>query len=123
MIAYVTVGADDMTLAETFYSAFLPALGYRLEHYQGDLSYILPDGPDAPHFYIKSPFNGETASAGNGAMVALNVGSKEEVDALHAKALSLGAADEGAPGNRTDTFYGGYFRDMDGNKLVVFTAV
>lgn len=42
MIAYVTVGADDMVAAERFYSAFLPALGYRLERYHGDLSYILP---------------------------------------------------------------------------------
>ena len=40
MIAYITVGADDMERAEQFYSAFLPALGYRLEHYHGDLSYI-----------------------------------------------------------------------------------
>ena len=28
MIAYVTVGADDIDCAERFYSAFLPALGY-----------------------------------------------------------------------------------------------
>ena len=41
MIAYVTVGADDMVAAERFYSAFLPALGYRLERYHDDLSYIL----------------------------------------------------------------------------------
>jgi hypothetical protein len=27
MIGYVTVGVDDLALAETFYSAFLPGLG------------------------------------------------------------------------------------------------
>ena len=37
MIGYITVGADDMTQAERFYSAFLPALGYGLEEYSGDL--------------------------------------------------------------------------------------
>ncbi|MGN6149257.1 MAG: VOC family protein, partial [Rhizomicrobium sp.] len=37
-------------------------------------------------------------------------------------ALSLGATDEGAPGLRGDTFYGAYFRDLDGNKLCVFKA-
>lgn len=42
MIAYVTVGADDIDCAERFYSAFLPALGYGLERFQGDLSYVLP---------------------------------------------------------------------------------
>lgn len=29
MIAYVTVGADDLALAKRFYAAFLPTLGYR----------------------------------------------------------------------------------------------
>jgi catechol 2,3-dioxygenase-like lactoylglutathione lyase family enzyme len=45
MIAYVTVGADDMAQAERFYSAFLLALGYEVEKYHGDLSYILPTVP------------------------------------------------------------------------------
>ena len=40
---------------------------------------------------------------------------------MHAKALALGGQDEGAPGPRGDTgFYGGYFRDLDGNKLNCF---
>lgn len=30
MIAYVTVGADDIVLAKRFYASFLPALGYGL---------------------------------------------------------------------------------------------
>ncbi len=36
MIAYVTVGADDMVSAERFYSSFLPSLGYAFEEYHGD---------------------------------------------------------------------------------------
>jgi len=36
--------------------------------------------------------------------------------------IAAGAADEGAPGSRTDTFYGAYFRDLDGNKLCVFNT-
>jgi predicted lactoylglutathione lyase len=53
-------------------------------------------------------------------MVALAMDSRAKVDAFHAKALSLGAKDEGAPGPRSDTFYAGYFRDLDGNKLNAF---
>lgn len=53
-------------------------------------------------------------------MVALVVESPQQVDRLHAKALELGAADEGAAGPRGAGFYGGYFRDMDGNKLCFF---
>ena len=45
MIAYVTVGADDIALAKRFYSAFLPALGCELEEFHGDLSYVLPVQP------------------------------------------------------------------------------
>ncbi len=40
------------------------------------------------------------------------------MDALHRKALELGATDEGAAGPRgIPGFYAGYFRDLDGNKL------
>jgi predicted lactoylglutathione lyase len=50
----------------------------------------------------------------------LAASSKEQVDAVYAKALELGAKDEGAPGPRGDGFYAGYFRDLDGNKLNAF---
>ena len=41
---------------------------------------------------------------------------------IYNKALSLGATDEGAPIDRGSSmgFYGGYFRDLDGNKLVAY---
>ena len=41
MIAYVTVGADDIARAKRFYSAFLPALGYGLTEGPEGLSYVL----------------------------------------------------------------------------------
>jgi predicted lactoylglutathione lyase len=44
----------------------------------------------------------------------------EKVDALYAKAISLGATDEGKPGPRGGGFYAAYFRDLDGNKLNCF---
>ena len=37
-----------------------------------------------------------------------------------AAAIAAGAVCEGPPGMRTDTFYGAYFRDPDGNKICVF---
>jgi predicted lactoylglutathione lyase len=54
-------------------------------------------------------------------MVALNVGSRENVEKVYRKAIELGGADEGAPGERGPGFFGGYFRDLDGNKFVAFT--
>ncbi len=45
MIAYVTVGADDIPRAKRFYAAFLPALGYGLKEGPEGLSYALPAEP------------------------------------------------------------------------------
>jgi len=69
---------------------------------------------------VCTPYDGEAAVPGNGNMLALSSPSKELVDQVHAIAIANGAADEGAPGARSDTFYGAYFRDLDGNKVCVF---
>jgi hypothetical protein len=73
MIGYVTVGANDIPRAKRFYAAFLPSLGYALEEGPEGLSYILPahEGQSAilPDFYVKPPFDGHPATAGNGAIV------------------------------------------------------
>ena len=53
-------------------------------------------------------------------MGGLRAASRDQVDRLHAMALELGGSDEGAPGERRSDFYGGYFRDLDGNKLVFY---
>ncbi|SDR10385.1 VOC family protein [Pseudovibrio sp. Tun.PSC04-5.I4] len=129
MIAYVTVGVDDIARAEHFYSAFLPALGFELEEIHGDLSYALPVEPGQstvrPDFYVKSPFNGRPASVGNGSMVAFEARSQQQVRDLYTAALAAGGSDEGQPGFR-DTygpnFYVGYLRDPQGNKIALFSS-
>ena len=128
MIAYVTVGADDMAGARRFYEAFLPALGYRLTEGPEGLSYSLratDDRPAPPDFYIKPTFDGRPASSGNGAMVAFEADGQAQVRALHAAALSAGGSDEGAPGFRAaygPRFYVGYLRDPQGNKIALFSS-
>ena len=69
---------------------------------------------------LTKPFDGKPATVGNGVMVAIAAGSKANVDKMYRKALELGATDEGPAGPRGDNFYGGYFRDLDGNKLNFF---
>ena len=72
---------------------------------------------------VCTPYDGKPATIGNGTMFSLAATHRSEmVDKVYAKAMSLGAKDEGAPGLRGDTFYGAYFRDPDGNKLCVFKA-
>jgi predicted lactoylglutathione lyase len=53
-------------------------------------------------------------------MVELAAKDRAHVDQIYKVAMSLGAADEGAPGSRGGGFYAGYFRDLDGNKLSAF---
>ncbi|MEL6199822.1 MAG: VOC family protein, partial [Pseudomonadota bacterium] len=77
--------------------------------------------PTSPAVSVIKPHDGNTATVGNGTMVALVVNNTDLVHTVHAKALELGGTDEGAPGPRgTGGFYAGYFRDLDGNKLCVF---
>lgn len=128
MIAYVTVGADDIARAKQFYSAFLPALGYRLEEGPEGLSYALPvqpgQSPVLPDFYVKPTFDGRPASAGNGAMVAFEARNQKQVRDLYAAAILAGGSDEGQPGFRASygpQFYVAYLRDPQGNKIALFS--
>ena len=129
MIAYVTVGADDIMAAKRFYTALLPALGYRFKEGPEGLSYALPvppgQSPVLPDFYVKPPFDGASASAGNGAMVAFEAPSQRQVRELHAAALAAGGGNEGVPGFRDAygaQFYVGYLRDPQGNKIALFSS-
>jgi catechol 2,3-dioxygenase-like lactoylglutathione lyase family enzyme len=129
MIAYVSVGADDIAAAKRFYTALLPALGYGLEEGPEGLSYTPPAAPEgapvAPDFYVKPPFDGQPALAGNGAMVAFQASTQQQVRDLHAAALAAGGRDEGAPGFRAaygPHFYVGYLRDPQGNKIALFSS-
>jgi len=128
MIAYVTVGADDIPRAKRFYGAFLPALGFGLEEGPEGLSYMPPVAAGEVQvpsdFYVKPTFDGRSASAGNGAMVAFEARSQAQVRDLHAAALAAGGADEGQPGFRAAYgahFYVGYLRDPQGNKIALFS--
>jgi catechol 2,3-dioxygenase-like lactoylglutathione lyase family enzyme len=129
MISYVTVGADDIPRAKRFYAAFLPALGYVLEEGPEGLSFSHPARPGqpavSPDFYVKPPFDGRPASAGNGAMTAFEARSQQEVRTLHAAALAAGGRDEGQPGFRDAYgahFYVGYLCDPQGNKIALFSS-
>jgi catechol 2,3-dioxygenase-like lactoylglutathione lyase family enzyme len=123
MIAYTTVGANDMEKSVAFYDAVFATAGIgRLWDNNGFVGY----GVDMakPMFGVTKPENGEAATFGNGTMIAIALQEPAQVDAMHAKALELGAVNEGDAGPRGDTgFYCGYFRDPDGNKLNAFCMV
>jgi len=118
MIGYVTLGSNDMERAKKFYDTVLAELGGARGFASDRMQAYTAKG--GPMLMVCTPYDKETATVGNGTMVALAAPSREMVDKVHATALAAGAADEGAPGERMPTFYGAYFRDPDGNKLCVF---
>ena len=118
MLGYVTIGVNDMDKAVAFYDALLGEIGAKQLM-----------GMDRIKFYgtgegamlaICLPYNEQPQNCGNGNMVAIPGGDRPGVDKLYAKAMELGATDDGEPGERMPIFYGAYVRDPDGNKLCFY---
>jgi len=125
MIGYATLGTNDLPKALEYYDALLGELGAKRLMELDENGFTLY-GVDMtqPSLAITRPFNGETATGGNGNMIAFIMEQRAQVDSFHAKALELGGSDEGAPGVRGEegdqAFYAAYFRDPEGNKFCTF---
>lgn len=119
MIGYVTLGTNDFSRATSFYDDLFADFGGK-RIFDMETFVAWSTDPRAPAFAVTKPFDGNAATVGNGVMAALLASSREQVDAIYNKAISLGATCEGKPGPRGEGFYAGYFRDLDGNKLNAF---
>ncbi|MDE1166490.1 MAG: VOC family protein [Pseudomonas sp.] len=124
MFSHIQLGARDLPRMIDFYQQVLSELGLVRLSDDGD------DGPPGagwqipgqhwPQFFVQQPFNGLPATWGNGVQVSFMACTQAAVDAAWAKAIGLGALDEGAPGLRPQygaDYYGAYCRDVEGNKL------
>lgn len=120
MIGYTTIGTDDLARATAFYDALLAEIGAKQLFGMERIKFYGTGEEGRAMLAVCTPYDGKPHQVGNGWMVAIPGGSREGVDRLHKKALELGASDEGAPGERMPVFYGGYVRDLDGNKLCFF---
>jgi catechol 2,3-dioxygenase-like lactoylglutathione lyase family enzyme len=124
MLSHIVLSTNDFERAFQFHSKLFEELGHRLWFCDRDRPLAAWQPRDAPRplFFVGTPFNGATASAGNGQMIALLATSRAIVDRCHAGALAYGGTCEGQPGLRPHyhaNYYGAYFRDPDGNKLCV----
>ena len=119
-LTYTTVGSNDLPKAKAFYDRLLGSIGMTslFEHPSGGRIY---GKAGKLSFGVLRPFDGQPATAGNGSMSGFSFESGEEVAAFHAKAIELGAANEGSPGERAPKMHFAYFRDLDGNKLCGFS--
>lgn len=120
MFSHTSLGTNDLEKAETFYEAILPALGGK-KFFSNERTVFWEFAETQTKFSVFLPFNGEPATVGNGSMVAFSMKTNEDIDNLHAQALSLGATSDGDPGERGEgQYYAAYFRDLDGNKIGIF---
>lgn len=127
MLSYTMIGTNDLVAAGRFYSSILIPLGYQVERWDKQLCYSIPgiddheNGPGA--FHVTLPYDGKSATVGNGTMVAFRALTHQKVQSLHREGLRHGGVDEGAPGFReaySPNFFVGYLRDPDGNKVALF---
>lgn len=122
MIAYSTLGVNDMTRSIAFYDAVFGALGAKRTTTSETWTGYVREGERDPVFLTR-PWNRDAATGGNGVMLAFLAKERAEVDDFHAAAMRLGGTDEGPPGVRegmNPVFYAAYVRDPDGNKLCAF---
>lgn len=122
MPLYASVGSNDLERASAFYAELLGSIGWE-KFCPNPAGGWFFGHPDTGVFAVVTPFDEQPATVGNGTMAGFALPSNEAVDAFHARALSLGATDEGAPGYRGPEEFGAYFsyfRDLDGNKLSAY---
>lgn len=116
MISYIMVGTNNFEKAVEFYDTIMSEMG-AVRAYTTDNNVGWGWGIGTPMFIVTKPYNRESATYGNGAMISFDSVSPEQVDKLHAKVLALGGTNEGEPGMRGDSMYVAYCRDLDGNKF------
>ena len=114
---YISIGTNNLEAAREFYDKLFEPIG--VKGFSGnERSYFYKFVKTDTYFAIFVPFDGKEATVGNGSMTGITFDSIEEVDQIYQIAIESGALDEGKPEQKMDTFYGGYIRDLDGNKLV-----
>jgi catechol 2,3-dioxygenase-like lactoylglutathione lyase family enzyme len=117
MIAYITLGSNNLEKSAAFYDPIFAIAGAK-RVYENERMISWGDG-NGPSIMLMTPFDKQTATKGNGTMVALSVDSIDKVAEMHKLALELGAENEGDPGPRVPGMHFAYFRDPDGNKIAV----
>ncbi len=120
MIGYITIGVRDLAKAKAFYTELLADLGASVLIDTDRIAFIGKSMKE-PMLSICIPYDKNDPHPGNGNMFGISAGTKENVDKLYHKAISLGASCDGKPGQRIpDVFYGAYARDPDGNKMAFY---
>lgn len=120
MLGMGRYGTNDIVRAKAFYGALADILG--AEKFLDRRGLVGWRGQEGVMFMIGRAREGD-ASVGNGTQLSFVATDPATVDAAHACALAHGATCLGPPGPRGALgigLYACYFRDPDGNKVMVY---
>ena len=122
MFSHIFTSVTDFEQAFRFYNALMQSLGIELRFCEREKPWAgwHSAGKARPLFVICKPYDGQPQNAGNGQMVAFAAPTREHVRSAYAVAIEHGGTSEGEPGLRPQyhpSYYGCYFRDLDGNKI------
>ena len=76
-IGYVMVGTNELGRAAAFYDALLGELGAR-RFIETDRGISWSFGPGTTSLAVTKPFDGGSATSGNGSMVALGLANRQQ---------------------------------------------
>jgi predicted lactoylglutathione lyase len=121
MLGYCTLGTNDLKASAEFYEPIAKILGHG-RIMESERTVMWGSGERGAMFCLIKPYDEKEATAGNGTMFGLLADNEGQVHQVYDHALASGGRCEGPPGPRGDgdMFYGAYFRDPQGNKLVVY---
>ncbi len=118
IISHISIPVTDAARALAFYDKVMPTIGAKRVYEVSDE--IVAYGKQFPEFWVHKPVDGQLGNTGNGWHVGFLAASKAQVNAFHKAALEAGGTNDGAPGPRPHYgpgYYGGFVRDLDGNKI------
>ena len=124
MIGFVMVGTNNLKEASKFYDKILSSIELVQVFSTGKcIGYAPNKKKNKIEFYITQPINQKEATYGNGTQISFLVNSRDLVDRFYTKAIKIGAKNQGAPGPRpsNSSSYYCYIRDLDGNKICVYS--
>lgn len=119
MLGYCTLGTNDLKASAKFYEPIARILGHS-RMMESDRVVMWGTPGKGAMFCVIRPADEKEATVGNGSMFGFHADSEEQVNQIYEHALANGGSDEGPPGPRSPEFYGAYFRDPAGNKLLAY---
>lgn len=121
MIDHVSLGTHRYPQAVRFYAEVLAPLGLALQRDTGKEAAF---GTAERWCFFLYPVDAGEGVLAKGLHVALQAASRDEVRAVHARALDAAGTDLFTPRTRPDispAYFGAMFQDLDGHRIEVKT--